>query len=351
MEKNEILKFFLEKGSQIEPSALDFLYEHPELLDKIINSNVQFPSIVTNSFVSQLLTDSKPPISEHPAKLPEQISIEDIVRLYNRRYQILRNMMSNRFELVNLLSINKLSDKTAKFSIIGIVHELADKSILLEDTTGMLKITIDKSLSQTLVEDEVIGAICERKDLDIFVRQVVHPDIPLRKEINKTKSDNFCFFVYGRNIKETTYSKLLTWLNEQMKLNIFVLEDRDSNLRKINFTQHNIFSLENDLAIFEIENIRILISNGNFLDFYIKRFNQQPHSVIIELLKKRHLHPTDNTITDPYLLEEVPDIIAINHTQKPNSINYKGTTIVFTAEPIYWLINLKTRETFKIDFS
>ena len=51
----------------------------------------------------------------------------------------------------------------------------------------------------------------------------------------------------------------------------------------------------------------------------------------------------------------VKHIIVCGHFHTPTQSNYKGTTILstgsFVTQPVFWLVNLKTREVFKIDFT
>jgi hypothetical protein len=60
-----------------------------------------------------------------------------------------------------------------------------------------------------------------------------------------------------------------------------------------------------------------------------------------------------NYVNDPFFLETAPDIIIIADFGKPLSINYKGTTIIQCGNKsesvVGWLVNLKTRETIRID--
>jgi DNA polymerase II small subunit/DNA polymerase delta subunit B len=115
-------------------------------------------------------------------------------------------------------------------------------------------------------------------------------------------------------------------------------------------------------TLMKIENtILILACNGELFSEYKKIWkDKSSENIILNLLKKRHLSPIFNLNKkiyddDIYTVDIVPDIFVSSNFDKPGYMNYKGTTIIsngsFLLEPIYWLINLKTRETIKICFA
>jgi DNA polymerase II small subunit/DNA polymerase delta subunit B len=113
-------------------------------------------------------------------------------------------------------------------------------------------------------------------------------------------------------------------------------------------------------SLLEIGGVSILLMQGEFLENYQKIFDVSPEAAAVNMLKKRHMNPTfefNRKIykDDPFFLDEIPDILVFTHFRKPGTANYKGTTVIsngsFSTEPIYWIINLKTRETIKINFT
>jgi DNA polymerase II small subunit/DNA polymerase delta subunit B len=386
MERTEIIKKFLTKGVQITGSALDFFASNPEKADTLLSQQPRCPSTITLEFINEVLKPSKASAVQNikPYKEREKASVSDIVDFFNKRYEFFGNLLSKRLDLINLISINRVSEKVRKFSIIGMVKEknTRNKTAVVEDKTGEIELTLSETLLNQLVEDETVGVVCRKDDI-IYGEKVVFPDIPLQREINKTNEENYIFLISdihmdSEQFKQKSYEKLIDWLEKQQnKLNIFVVGDISSKKEDIaNFlsdlpSTHETNIIKGDIdgdidrdtlpnpAFVQIENVKLFL-------FHNKRFNDYmslwdtPEQTLINLIKKRHLDPTfsinskiyDN---DPYLLDAIPDIIVAAHTHIPSVTNYKGITTVttgsFVSQPIFWLMNLRTRETFKIDFS
>jgi predicted phosphodiesterase len=104
-------------------------------------------------------------------------------------------------------------------------------------------------------------------------------------------------------------------------------------------------------CMLEIDGVKLLLMHGKILEPYTRGF-ESPAQLLLHLLRARHLNPS-HLGSDPYLLEVVPDICAIGHFHEAGMLNYKGTTILtlgsFRTKPIYWIIDLKTREISRIE--
>ncbi|MBU5536946.1 MAG: hypothetical protein QW818_02860 [Candidatus Aenigmatarchaeota archaeon] len=360
MEKSTILKLFLNLGLQIDQRALNILSENPDILELVLKTEKEsLPTVITGEFLESLLNKTE----------EQKISVEQLSKVANYRYEFIRDLFITQQKLNNLLSINKITDKTKQFSVIGIVSEIND-ILTLEDVTGQAVFEIDKEQSKYIVEDEVIGLVCERKFGVNEVKQVIYPDIPIKKEISKTQSSEKCFFISdihldSPNFNRNYYKNFLSWIKEQKNIHIFAFGDISRKKEDIikfisDMPQSTRFYSKADALkpiTLNIQNIQILLSPGEHLHHYMNLWNTTLETTIINLLKKRNLNPilTPSSYNNAFLLETIPDIIVFSGVNKATTINYKGITIVtngsFLTEPIYWLINLQTRETFKIDFS
>ena len=77
------------------------------------------------------------------------------------------------------------------------------------------------------------------------------------------------------------------------------------------------------------------------------------------MIKKRHMSPTfgynAKLDEEKMFIDQPADIFVIGHFHDPRIINYKGVTIIslgsFVTQPIFWAVNLKTRESIKIDLT
>ncbi|MEM7825939.1 MAG: hypothetical protein QW412_03745, partial [Candidatus Aenigmatarchaeota archaeon] len=218
----------------------------------------------------------------------------------------------------------------------------------------------------------------------MFVKKVVFPEVPLKREINKTKEDVFCLFISdfhmdSEKFNKKSYENFLEWLNnsEYKKLYVFILGDISSNAGDIetlltNLPKNYFYILlkgeidpeikTQKLFVFDpcylkIENsLNFLLLHSN-LNFPSSWSDLPPNKILLNFFKKRQFpsQVKEVFVYDPYIIDIIPDFIVSGHFHKPSFLNYKGTTIIttgsFITEPIFWLANLRTRETIKIDFS
>ncbi|MCM8786111.1 MAG: hypothetical protein NC899_07770 [Candidatus Omnitrophica bacterium] len=396
MEKKDIIKKFLEFGYQLDNESLDFFNKNPNkiniFLNEIKNKKIEDKVIKFDFIKSFPFQKNKIEIFKQLKEKEKSYIVEDYVQFFNSRYEKIKKILSTRFELINLLSINKISEKTTTFSIIGMVKEKNEneKYILIEDNTGELIVYFDENSFKKykdIVEDEIIGLLCKKENNIIKIKNIIFPDISLKREINKIKDDVFCFFISDLHMdnkifNKKAYENFLQWIKEfKNKLYIFIIGDVSSKKEDIldffSCLPSNIFKVYQKGEIdpnFDIgdlnitnpsmlkveDNITIFLYHGNILTEYLKIWNTQPEILLLNLLKKRNMNPIfkfNKKIyeEDVFLLDTVPDIIVTGHLHTPGMVNYKGTTIIsngsFITQPIFWMVNLKTRETIKMDFT
>jgi DNA polymerase II small subunit/DNA polymerase delta subunit B len=375
MERQQIIKKILTAGYQLDSEALDFFVKNPKKVEEFFlkKENVKTPTTITLGFLDDLLKEKEP---------ERKINIKDYQNFFNERFGAIKSVFSRKASLTNLISVNKISPRLKNFSIIGMVREKARDGVVLEDTTGKVEIQFkNKDILSDVVEDEVLGVVCEQEGTVVFGENLIFPDIPLKHEVNKTKEDVYCLFLSDFHLNSDSfnkkhYSKFIDWIKNKNNINIFILGDVSSNIEDVNDLLSNIPksnttyilrgeidpNIKNTLQnpyTFQKDGVKIFLFHNPRLNDYGDLWGT-PEKAITNLIKKRNLDPIftpDSKIyeRDPYLLEEIPDIIVAGHTHIPSNINYKGITILttgsFVSQPIFWLMNLRTREILKIDFS
>ena len=389
MEKQKIVKLFLEKGYQLDPELLDYLFnnqEHVEfLLEKL--SSYKGKSVLTLETVKSIKPDRVTVLRSYK-KQPKKISVDDVNSLLKNRYEKLSQILLRRLELVRVISINRITQKLRNFSVIGLVRSKDEgkHSLLVEDNTGEAEVFFDEGSKKefnSILLDDVLGLVCEAEGGRIFVKKVIYPDIPFKKEVSKTEEDVYCLFLSNvcmdsEKFDKKHFKKFLDWVKDWNKRNLLIFvvggisskpEDVEEFLKKVSYEQtyllrskddaeHDVFAFE-DPALIKIDGLTIFLSHGDVIGKYVEQLKTPVEQTCLLLLKKRHLNPTvelpEVYPEDDYFLERVPDIIVCGTSKNPTFLNYKGTTIVscgnFIDIPIFWLINLKTREIFKIDFT
>jgi len=377
MERNEIIKTLLKQGTQIDKHTLDILIKDKNVLNTLIKLNkTELPPIITENFLKHLSKVQIKILKEFSK--PNKLTVNETQDILTGRYDFFKNILSENQDLKNLISINKITSKTHKFSLIGMISEIND-SIILEDTTGRDIFFLGKTQSKYLAEDEMIGVVCERQEGVNHIKKIITPDIPLKRYTSKIQTDQNYIFLSNLEMDSPKfnvkyYENFLDWLKKEINTNIIVIgkvsskkEDVEKFLNDVKghstiFVDENNENLDGmqiipDPAFLRIQELNLVVTSGNFLVHYREKWDTTTGNTIINLLRKRHLNPTVNLSTpdDRFLLDLIPDILIIGNADEATTTNYKGITIItsgsFSTKPIYWKIDLGTREAFKIDFS
>jgi DNA polymerase II small subunit/DNA polymerase delta subunit B len=377
--KQEIIKTFLENGLQLDSDSLNYFFSNQDKINlfiQIIKNLKEKPLIVTKSFIEETLQLPKIEILKEFSQPTGIFSSEDILKFFHERYDFFRKILEKRIDLVNLISINRISKKLRKFSIIGMISDKNEdeKSVEVEDLTGTTTIFLNEKNFNLLPFDAVVGFVCEKRDDKIIAEDIIFPDIPLKKEVSKTSSDIYCLFVSDFHLDSSQNYKFFEKFLDSVKnlsypnLLIFFLGDISSKKEDYERIVENIpkkfsyFFLKGELeknfnigkffevpVVVQIQNVKIFLTHGDLFSPYLSIF-KKPEDTILQLLKLRNFNPTftSNNFSNNYLLDIIPDIIVVGHFHNPTFQNYKGVTIIlngsFDTQPIYWLVNLKTRE-------
>jgi len=160
--------------------------------------------------------------------------VKDFVMHYNARFRAIEALLKNRQELQGLTSIARVAAKRDRenVSIVGII---TDKSITqnghvmltLEDTTGSIKVLVSTSkaeqltIAKNLVFDEIIGVTGVCGDKIVFCSSIIHPDVPLHKELKKLPHEEYALFfsdlhVGSNHFLHEPFEKFLKWINGEI---------------------------------------------------------------------------------------------------------------------------------------
>jgi len=234
-------------------------------------------------------------------------SVQDLVNKYNQRFNVLRDELLQKGELINLTSVSSVKNSDGIVSIVGMFD-----GKYLEDQTGRIEISIPAS--QKILKNEVVGVIGKVSGDKFLVDRIVWPDVKA-KEVKKTELPAVvCITRDSRDVKGVNY---------------VVTSDTASMPEGVAVVNMDGF------GEFEIGGIRFLIvkegiGNG------AKEINKEEREVGKEILKRRNLFYKNKWIKD------VPDVF-VSLTKQSFVENYKGVTIVGMGDsPI--LLDLGSRE-------
>ncbi len=205
-------------GLSIEISKENF---SPDDKDKIKTENSTF-----NSNVKVLTTT----IQQN-----KKIEVKDFVSHFKGRFNQMKNILQERSELTNLVSIDKISGNRQGISIIGIIYSrnvTKNKNIILEveDMTGKIKLLINKSkenlykIAEEISLDSVLGFKCSGNNEILFVNEIVFPDAVVSERKFSPTSESALFIGdlhYGSNrFLKKGFLKFIDYLNGRLSKNL-----------------------------------------------------------------------------------------------------------------------------------
>lgn len=351
MEKQELLRLFLGKGLQLDYESLEYFFQNQQKINVFLEkiSLKEKPAIITQQYVFSIMNEesNELEIVKTPVKIKKNVSVEDVTKILNTRYSVLKKILTSRLDLVNPISINKINPKLKHFSAIIMIKEKFDDEIEItgEDETGEFRFFFTRREDFDQVrKDDVIGVICENEGRTT-IKTIIWPDLQMTRKINKTVND------VRVAVASTGFdSQLGKEIFEKKKdLNYLIFVDNDGKATCLN---KSVTAAEYPCFIKIEKNIMFLIANLRFLR-ESGDVKENQNEIILFMLKRRNLKPTfalNNDVfkEDPYLIDTVPDVFIMAGAKSNSSVNYKGTTIItvsdFKADRKIWVINLKTRE-------
>lgn len=162
--------------------------------------------------------------------IPRKYDVKDFTILFLSRYRFMENLLRNRRELENILTINRVAAKKEKesVSIIGMIEDIRTTKnghivLTVEDPTGKIKVLLSKNkkellqLAKELTFDEVIGITGKSGDKIIFAENIIWPDVPTEKEIKKSPVEEYAIFLSDLHVGSSLFLKeefqrFISWL-------------------------------------------------------------------------------------------------------------------------------------------
>lgn len=349
MNEEEVIRLFIKNGYQLSKAALPLVLFDPERIILELSKLKPRPLFVTEKHIKELSFKKKvnePKLLKEYKTAKKNLKIEDYVNFLLISYEKIKPILLKKIDNEKIISINKISSKSSVFSLIGIVREKGDNTIILEDPSGEACIFFDEELKENFVElslDDIIGVNCKKNKEKIYAKKIYYPDISSNREINKTLEETKIAVL--SDISSLKNERLISFLSQIPNLfTVFVFVDQNKeNLEKTsNFDIVKIDKHSNP-EIIQIENVKILILPVEYAN--LERSTNKI-DITISLLKRRFitLNSVHNISDSDFVLDEIPDII-ISNFRESGYKNYKGTTIVSNSDSSkIFLIDLKSRE-------
>lgn len=255
-EKKKILGYLFKKDLLVSPdfvSSLDLVEDEEDFFLRLKEKVEEDPSLdITSSLIKEIISSSQTSTHNDPSlkydKEPKRYPVDIIsnydeeskkrdiphfTSLFNARYKRLKDMLVNRPDLQNLVSINRIQGKEDRetLSIIGMIKSkeyTKNNNLILEieDPTGEIKVIITKKnqevfdLAKGMVLDEVVGICGFNGDNVLFANKIIFPDIPIQNELKKSPDECYAVFLADLHVGskmfiQDRFLKFLEWINQR----------------------------------------------------------------------------------------------------------------------------------------
>lgn len=154
--------------------------------------------------------------------------VEDFVSYFKSRYSVIKDILQQKQELQDAMSISKAKISREKTAVIGLVGDVSfskfgNCKMLLEDPSGEISVNVQKTSeafqkTKSVVLDEVVGVTGSIGQGGIlFAHDIIFPDVPLR-ELKKATDEIYAVFTADMHIGsnlffEREFESFISWLN------------------------------------------------------------------------------------------------------------------------------------------
>ena len=155
---------------------------------------------------------------------------DDFVFYLRSRYNTMKDLLINRSELKNSISIKRVKTKQNKeiVSMIGIVLDKRTTKngnifFTIEDPTGEVNLLANKDNeifkdAKDVVLDEVIGVTGVCSENFVFANKIIFPDVPITNELRKCSDEVYAAFISDVHVGSRLFLKenllkFFDWLN------------------------------------------------------------------------------------------------------------------------------------------
>ncbi|MFB6075621.1 MAG: hypothetical protein ABEK17_00605 [Candidatus Aenigmatarchaeota archaeon] len=370
------IKKFIDNEILLTPSAYEEIKDMKESkIKKLLDTDTLFLENIESKENEDEIEDNNVSVEfkstleiiKGPKNTSGKYKISQFVDHYNNRFSKLKGILKERVDTKKLISINKLSSYGLEGTIIGIVREVNDDYVLIEDNTSSVKI----DTKENLVEDEVIGVKGKKNKEKFVAEKIYYPDLSFKRDVNTLQEEKNALFISDLNsdniegIDKILSENNVSYLFIVGKINLEKMDRFKEMLDEMELESVWVPDTEDD----EVEDCDRLIKSSNpswcsvsdemmIFQYFGKNFDKYKKKLDVEtsrdltlkLLKKRHLDPSGkNFFNDTFLLDELPDIIHCGNLNDFSIYNYKGTTVVNTTPERSVLVNFGNREVEEVD--
>jgi len=251
---------FLISGNRIITKGTIIKYFN-QIKDFVYTTYPEKKEIFNAFFINELATkksvqkETKPELEKTKTAYPDfkilssdiisckKIEVKDFVAHFRSRYVFFRDILKDRKELNNLISIDKIGTNR-DFSIIAMVSKkriTKNKNIFVEveDFTGKTTALINKDKEELfekakeIIPDDIIGLRCSGGKEMAFVNDIIFPEARINEK-KKLEEESYALFISDIHLGsvrflEKSFLRFLGWLNGDCS------EDQRKKIEKIKY--------------------------------------------------------------------------------------------------------------------
>ncbi len=235
---------FEQNRNQASEFFLELPKENREKLERLkIKLGLQI-EISKETAITQKKTnqqESSVSVLSRAPNIRKKIEVDDFVKNMRSRFQSIKEILQERTELENLISINKLSKTRQGVSIIGLISEkivTKNRNIIfeVEDLTGSVRVLVNQNkpeiykLAEEISMDSVIGFSGFGDREIFFVNKIIFPDVAMFEKKYSLFEEHAIFISdlqFGSKLFfRKQFDKFIEYLSE---------ENQDKEARKIKY--------------------------------------------------------------------------------------------------------------------
>ena len=158
----------------------------------------------------------------------KKYEMKDFLKHFRNRFLKIKEMLQDRHELKNLISIDKISGSRSGISIIGMVLDkrvTKNRNILfeVEDLTGKVRVLVNQNKKELYEKaediplDSVVGFTCSGNREILFANEIVFPDARILQR-KRSSEEEYALFISdiqmgSKFFMEKNFEKFIDYLN------------------------------------------------------------------------------------------------------------------------------------------
>jgi len=227
--KKLVDKYFVNVSISVEVKK-ESIIENGNPARENVEQPISSQENVSNSNSHTMIDEIEPgtvKILSSPIIATQKLDVRSFVKHFKSRYNGMKNLLMERPELDNLISIDKITGNN-EICIIGIVTKkqiTKNKNLILEveDLTGSAKLLINQNKeeiyekSKEILLDDIIGFKCNGTRDFLFVNDFFYPDCHI-SEKKRLDEEQYALFISdvhvgSNNFLGDNFMKFINWLN------------------------------------------------------------------------------------------------------------------------------------------